>query len=92
MPTSVLPNPCHYQDYDRSMLYPAQSGSEGCSPKMCADEEMPKKKDRFVRSTNKPIYGLRRPHHVVAQPPKPWTLHQGRTRWRTISTSPRRTC
>jgi len=33
-----LPNPCHDQDYDRSMLSPAQSGSEGCSPKMCADE------------------------------------------------------
>ena len=25
-----MPNPCHYQNYDRSMLYPAQSGSEGC--------------------------------------------------------------
>ena len=31
-------NPCHYQDYDQSMLYPAQPGSEGCSPKMCVDE------------------------------------------------------
>ena len=29
-----MPDPCHYQDYDRSMLYPAQPGSEGCSPKM----------------------------------------------------------
>jgi len=26
-----LPNPCHYQNYDRSMLYPAQHGSDGCS-------------------------------------------------------------
>jgi len=34
----LSPNPCHFQDYGRSMLYPAQSGSEGCSPKMCADE------------------------------------------------------
>jgi len=34
----LLPNPWHFQDYDRSMLYPAQPGSEGCSPKMCADE------------------------------------------------------
>ena len=31
-----MPNPCHYQNYDRSMLYPAQSVSEGCPPKMCA--------------------------------------------------------
>ena len=23
-----MPNPCYYQDYDRSMLYSAQSGSE----------------------------------------------------------------
>ena len=29
----LLPNPCHFQDYDRSMLYSAQPGSEGCSPK-----------------------------------------------------------
>ena len=29
----LLPNPCHVQNYDRSMLYPAQPGSEGCSPK-----------------------------------------------------------
>ena len=34
----LLPNPCHFQYYDRSMLSPAQPGSEGCSPKMCAVE------------------------------------------------------
>ena len=28
----LLPNPCHFQDYDRSMLSPAQPGSEGCLP------------------------------------------------------------
>ena len=25
-----MPNPCYYQDYERSMSNPAQSGSEGC--------------------------------------------------------------
>ena len=34
----LLPNPCHFRDYDRSMLSPAQPGSEGCPPKMCTDE------------------------------------------------------
>jgi hypothetical protein len=33
-----LPDPCHYQNYDRSMLYPAQSSSEGGSPKKCVYE------------------------------------------------------
>ena len=35
---AVSPNPCHCQDYDQLMLYPAQFGSEGCSPKMFAEE------------------------------------------------------
>ena len=35
---AVLSNPCHDQNYDRSVLYPAESGSKGCSLKMCADE------------------------------------------------------
>ena len=26
----ILSDPCHYQKYDRSMLYPSQLGSEGC--------------------------------------------------------------
>ena len=34
----LLLHPCHFQDYGRSMLYPAQPGSEGYFPKMCADE------------------------------------------------------
>ena len=34
----MLPNPCHYQDYERSMFPPDQPGSEGCTPKICADE------------------------------------------------------
>ena len=33
-----MPNPCYYQNYDRSILYPAQTGSGGFSLKMCADE------------------------------------------------------
>ena len=33
-----MPNSCHKQYYDRSMFYPAQSSSEGCSPKMRTDE------------------------------------------------------
>ena len=33
-----LPNPCHIQDYDRSMLHPAQPVFEGCPPKICAHE------------------------------------------------------
>ena len=32
-----LPNPCHFQNCDQSMSQ-LSSGSEGCSPKMCADE------------------------------------------------------
>ena len=32
-----MPNPCHFQNYDQSMSQ-LSSGSEGCSPKMCADE------------------------------------------------------
>jgi len=32
----LLPNPCHFQDDDRSMLSPNQPGSEGCSRKICA--------------------------------------------------------
>jgi len=34
----LLPNPCHFQNNDQSM-FQLSSGSEGCSPKMCADEE-----------------------------------------------------
>ena len=35
-----MPKPCHYccQNYDLSMLYPVQAGSEGRASKMCADE------------------------------------------------------
>ena len=32
MKFAILPDACHYQDYDRSMLYPPQSGSEECVP------------------------------------------------------------
>ena len=35
---TVLPNACNYQLFDRSMLCPAQVGSEGCSPKIDAGE------------------------------------------------------
>ena len=34
----LLPHPCHIQDYDRSMLYPAQPGSEECSRGQARDE------------------------------------------------------
>ena len=57
-----MPNPCHYQDYDRSMLYPAQSGSEGCSPKMCAQHDhrligqLPE--NRVVKPTVLPTVGV----------------------------------
>ena len=33
----LLPNPCHFQNYDQSMSQ-LSSVSEGCSPKMFADE------------------------------------------------------
>ena len=33
----LLPDPCHFQDYHWSVLYPAQPGSAGCSSKMCMD-------------------------------------------------------
>ena len=34
----LLPNPCHCQGYERTMFSPDQPGSEGCPPKICADE------------------------------------------------------
>jgi len=34
----LLPNPCHHQDYERSIFPPDPYGSEGCPPKICADE------------------------------------------------------
>ena len=33
----LLPNPCHYQDYNRS-LFPVQPGSQGCPPEDMRDE------------------------------------------------------
>jgi len=33
----LLPNPCHFQNYDQPMSQ-LSSGSEGCFLKMCADE------------------------------------------------------
>ena len=33
----LMPDPCLFQNYDQSMSQ-LSSGSEGCSPKMCADE------------------------------------------------------
>ena len=33
----LWPNPCRYQNYDRSMLYPARSISEAYFPRMCAN-------------------------------------------------------
>ena len=33
----LLPNPCHFQNYDQSMSQ-LNSASERCSPRMCADE------------------------------------------------------
>ena len=33
----LLPNPCHFQNYDQTMSQ-LNSDSEGSSPKMCADE------------------------------------------------------
>jgi len=46
-----LPKPCHYQDCDRSMLYPAQSPRD--APRRCArrrEQERGRKEQAFPRS------------------------------------------
>ena len=53
----LLPNPWHFQDYDRSMLYPAQPGSEGCGGGCSVGRKPPQLEFGGVRALEGPNAG-----------------------------------